>query len=134
MIQVGSIASWSVRSAHESPRHHVNVKSHQAHLIRRLFYRGDRRSVRDGQREVLDETEDRLVPAQDSGIFTSARHIFVGHMTVYYILRSSGPNRPPQAPRVKRTYRHWQRKNSNNLRQCDLKQTGARRLITNVGD
>jgi len=56
------------------------------------------------------------------------------HMTVYRILVSSGLNRPLQKPRVKRTYARWQRRHPNSLCQCDLKQAGARWLITNLDD
>jgi transposase InsO family protein len=58
----------------------------------------------------------------------------VGHMTVYRILRTSGLNRPLTKPRIKRTYRRWQRIHSNSLWQCDLKLVGARWLITILDD
>jgi len=62
------------------------------------------------------------------------RGIHICHMTVYRILRSSGLNRPLQTPRVKRTYRRWQRKHPNSLWQCDLKVVHPRWLITILDD
>ena len=58
----------------------------------------------------------------------------LSHMTVYRILRYSGLNRPLQKPRIKRTYRRWQRTRSNSLWQCDLKLVGQRWLITILDD
>ena len=55
-------------------------------------------------------------------------------MTVYRILSASGLNRPLQKPRLKRTYKRWQRKHPNSLWQCDLKVVGARWLITILDD
>jgi len=45
----------------------------------------------------------------------------VSHMTAYRILRQAGLNHPLTKPRIKRTYRRWQRMHSNSLWQCDLK-------------
>jgi len=58
----------------------------------------------------------------------------VGHMTVYRILRTSGLNQPLTKPRIKRTYRRWQRIHPNSLWQCDLKLVGARWLIAILDD
>ena len=58
----------------------------------------------------------------------------VGHMTVYRILLSSGLNHPLAKPRIKRTYKHWQRKHPNSLWQCDLKLDAPRWLITILDD
>jgi hypothetical protein len=56
-------------------------------------------------------------------------------MTVYRILSASGLNRPLQKPRLKRTYKRWQRKHPNSLWQCDLKVIPpARWLITILDD
>jgi transposase InsO family protein len=58
----------------------------------------------------------------------------VGHMTVYRTLLASGLNHPLTKPRIKRTYRRWQRIHSNSLWQCDLKLVDARWLITILDD
>ena len=58
----------------------------------------------------------------------------VGHMTVYRILCSSGLNRPLPKPRIKRTYKRWQRTHPNSLWQCDLKLVDPRWLITILDD
>jgi len=55
-------------------------------------------------------------------------------MTVYRILLVSGLNRPLQKPRLKRTYRRWQRRHPNSLWQCDLKLVDATWLITILDD
>ena len=56
------------------------------------------------------------------------------HMTVYRILRREGLNHPLTKPRVKRTYRRWQRRRPNSLWQCDLKVVGTRWLIAILDD
>lgn len=58
----------------------------------------------------------------------------VGSMTVYRILRQTGLNRPLETPRIKRTYKRWQRRHPNSLWQCDLKVVDARWLITILDD
>jgi transposase InsO family protein len=62
------------------------------------------------------------------------RGIRISHMTVYRILRSSGLNHPLEKPRMKRTYRRWQRTHPNSLWQCDLKLVPPRWLITILDD
>jgi hypothetical protein len=62
------------------------------------------------------------------------RGIPICYMTVYRILRSSGPNGPLQKPRVKRTHARWQRKYSNRFWQCGLKIVEARWLMTILDD
>jgi transposase InsO family protein len=58
----------------------------------------------------------------------------VGHMTVYRTLLASGLNQPLTKPRIKRTYKRWQRMRSNSLWQCDLKLVPPRWLITILDD
>jgi len=58
----------------------------------------------------------------------------VGHMTVYRALQASGLNHPLTKPRIKRTYRRWQRMRSNSLWQCDLKLAPPRWLIGILDD
>jgi len=58
----------------------------------------------------------------------------VGHMTVYRTLLSSGLNHPLTKPRIKRTYKRWQRMHPNSLWQCDLKLVGQEWLITILDD
>jgi len=58
----------------------------------------------------------------------------VGSTTIYRILRREGLNHPLEKPRIKRTYRRWQRTHPNSLWQCDLKLVGARWLITILDD
>jgi len=58
----------------------------------------------------------------------------VGHMTVYRTLLASGLNHPLTKPRIKRTYKRWQRKRSNSLWQCDLKLDPPKWLITILDD
>jgi transposase InsO family protein len=60
--------------------------------------------------------------------------IKVGSTTVYRILCREGLNHPLKKPRVKRTYKRWQRRRSNSLWQCDLKLVGAEWLITILDD
>ena len=56
------------------------------------------------------------------------------HRTVYRILLREGLNNPLTKPRIKRTYRRWQRMHPNNLWQCDLKLVGAKWLIAILDD
>jgi len=56
------------------------------------------------------------------------------HMTVYRILLKEGLNHPLTKPRIKRTYRRWQRTRPNSLWQCDLKLVGARWLVGILDD
>lgn len=58
----------------------------------------------------------------------------VGHMTVYRTLLASGLNHPLSKPRVKRTYKRWQRMHPNSLWQCDLKLVGQEWLIGILDD
>jgi putative transposase len=58
----------------------------------------------------------------------------VGHMTVYRTLLTSDLNHPLTKPRIKRTYKRWQRIHPNSLWQCDLKLVGPRWLITILDD
>jgi len=55
-------------------------------------------------------------------------------MTVYRTLRTSNLNQPLTKPRIKRTYKHWQRTHPNSLWQCDLKLVDAEWLITILDD
>ena len=66
--------------------------------------------------------------------YLRTQHRPVGHMTVYRILRTAGLNQPLTKPRIKRTYKHWQRKHPNSLWQCDLKLVGPKWLITILDD
>jgi len=63
-----------------------------------------------------------------------AEGVHIGHMTVYRILCQANLNKPLQRPRIKRTYKRWQRKHPNSLWQCDLKLDDARWLITILDD
>jgi transposase InsO family protein len=58
----------------------------------------------------------------------------VGHMTVYRTLLASGFNHPLTKPRMKRTYRRWQRIHPNSLWQCDLKLVPPRWLVGILDD
>ena len=58
----------------------------------------------------------------------------VGHMTVYRTLQASGLNQPLTKPRLKRTYKRWQRTHSNSLWQCDLKLVPPRWLVGILDD
>lgn len=58
----------------------------------------------------------------------------VGHMTVYRTLLAVGLNRPLTKPRIKRTYRRWQRMRPNSLWQCDLKLVPPRWLVGILDD
>ena len=44
-----------------------------------------------------------------------AEGVHIGHMTVYRILCQANLNKPLQRPRIKRTYKRWQRKHPNSL-------------------
>jgi len=56
------------------------------------------------------------------------------HMTVYRILRETGLNHPLTQPRIKRTYRRWQRMHPNSLWQCDLKLVPPKWLVGILDD
>jgi putative transposase len=60
--------------------------------------------------------------------------IEICHMTVYRILRQTGLNYPLTKPRIKRTYRRWQRMHPNSLWQCDLKLVGREWLVGILDD
>jgi len=62
------------------------------------------------------------------------KSINISHMTVYRILCREGLNHPLEKPRIKRTYKRWQRISPNSLWQCDLKLVGPRWLITILDD
>jgi len=58
----------------------------------------------------------------------------VGHMTVYRTMLAAGLNHPLTKPRIKRTYRRWQRMHPNSLWQCDLKLVPPRWLVGILDD
>jgi len=66
--------------------------------------------------------------------YLGTRGIKIGSTTVYRTLCQEGLNHPLAKPRIKRTYKRWQRKRPNSLWQCDLKLVGARWLITILDD
>jgi transposase InsO family protein len=66
--------------------------------------------------------------------YLGTQGVKVGSTTVYRILRREGLNHPLEKPRIKRTYRRWQRMHSNSLWQCDLKLVPPRWLITILDD
>jgi len=66
--------------------------------------------------------------------YLKTQGVKVGSTTVYRILCLEGLNHPLEKPRIKRTYRRWQRKNPNSLWQCDLKLVGDEWLITILDD
>jgi len=66
--------------------------------------------------------------------YLRTQHRPVGHMTVYRTLLSSGLNHPITKPRIKRTYRRWQRMHPNSLWQCDLKLDAPRWLMGILDD
>jgi len=66
--------------------------------------------------------------------YLRTQHRSVGHMTVYRTLLAAGLNQPLMKPRIKRTYKRWQRLHSNSLWQCDLKLDAPRWLITILDD
>jgi transposase InsO family protein len=72
-------------------------------------------------------------PEKIAGYLTK-QNTTISHMTVYRILCSSGLNRPLTKPRIKRTYRRWQRMHSNSLWQCDLKLVGPKWLMGILDD
>jgi transposase InsO family protein len=59
-------------------------------------------------------------PQKIAGYLTKEK-MQISHMTAYRILRQAGLNHPLTKPRIKRTYKRWQRMHSNSLWQCDLK-------------
>lgn len=66
--------------------------------------------------------------------YLGTQGVKVGSTTIYRILRQAGLNHPLTKPRIKRTYKRWQRTHPNSLWQCDLKLVGARWLITILDD
>ena len=66
--------------------------------------------------------------------YLGTQGIRIGSTTVYRTLCQEGLNHPLAKPRIKRTYKRWQRKRPNSLWQCDLKLVGARWLITILDD
>jgi transposase InsO family protein len=73
-------------------------------------------------------------PILIEGYLRRVESIEIGHTTIHRLLRQAGLNNPLQKPRQRRSYRRWQRWHPNSLWQCDLKQAGARWLITNLDD
>jgi transposase InsO family protein len=72
-------------------------------------------------------------PQKIAGYLTKQK-MQISHMTAYRILRSSGLNYPLTKPRIKRTYRRWQRMHPNSLWQCDLKLVPPRWLMGILDD
>jgi transposase InsO family protein len=75
--------------------------------------------------EIVDEIKTVRVqtgwgPQKIAGYLTK-ENVRISHMTAYRIIRQAGLNHPLTKPRIKRTYRRWQRIHSNSLWQCDLK-------------
>ena len=66
--------------------------------------------------------------------YLETQGVKVGSMTVYRILCREGLNNPLAKPRIKRTYKRWQRRRPNSLWQCDLKLVDAEWLITILDD
>ena len=88
--------------------------------------------------EVTDEIEAVRVrtgwgPHKIAGYLRTRGHT-VGHMTVYRTLLASDLNHPLTKPRIKRTYRRWQRMHPNSLWQCDLKLVPPRWLVGILDD
>ena len=88
--------------------------------------------------EIVDEIKTVRVqtgwgPQKIAGYRTKQR-MQISHMTVYRILRQAGLNHPLTKPRIKRTYRRWQRMHPNSLWQCDLKLVGPKWLMGILDD
>jgi len=66
--------------------------------------------------------------------YLGTKGVKVGSTTVYRILCREGLNHPLEKPRIKRTYRRWERDHPNSLWQCDLKMLGGEWLITILDD
>jgi len=66
--------------------------------------------------------------------YLGTQGVKVGSTTIYRILRRTGLNHPLTKPRIKRTYRRWQRMHPNSLWQCDLKLVPPKWLITILDD
>ncbi len=66
--------------------------------------------------------------------YLGTKGVNVGSTTVYRILCCEGFNHPLEKPRIKRTYRRWEREHPNSLWQCDLKMLGGEWLITILDD
>jgi putative transposase len=96
------------------------------------------RTIHQTPTELLDEIKNVRVktgwgPHKIAG-YLRTQGTPVGHMTVYRTLLASELNHSLTKPRIKRTYRRWQRTHPNSLWQCDLKLVGARWLITILDD
>jgi transposase InsO family protein len=89
-------------------------------------------------KEIVDEIKALRArtgwgPQKIAGYLTK-QNMTISHMTAYRILRQAGLNHPLTKPRIKRTYRRWQRIHSNSLWQCDLKLVPPRWLIGILDD
>jgi len=104
----------------------LQPKSRRPHTIHRT-------AIRTVEEVVKIRRETGWCPHKIAGYLRTQRRP-VGHMTVYRILRSSGLNHPLTKPRIKRTYKRWQRTHPNSLWQCDLKFDESRWLITILDD
>jgi len=150
---VMKLRRWCIRRRGEGVS--VNAICTAAQIPRRTFYNWWNRygeagfeNLADKSRrpntihKTSDETVNRIInlrketgwcPHRIAG-YLRKNSIDVCHMTVYRILCQEGLNHPLQKPRNKRTYKHWQRRHSNSLWQCDLKLTDAKWLITILDD
>ena len=72
-------------------------------------------------------------PHKIAGYLTN-QNMQISHMTAYRIIRQAGLNHPLTKPRIKRTYKRWQRRHPNSLWQCDLKLVAPRWLIGILDD
>ena len=133
----------------------VNKICTLAQIPRRTFYNWWNRYEEGGFENLIDkprrpntvhktpdETADRVItlrketgwcPHRIAG-YLRKNGVDICHMTVYRILCREGLNHPLAKPRIKRTYKRWQRISPNILWQCDLKLVGPRWLITILDD
>jgi hypothetical protein len=73
-------------------------------------------------------------PILIEGYLRKADLMQIGHTIIHRLPKQAGMNNPLQKPRQRRSYRRWQRRHPNSLRQCDLKVLDARWLITILDD
>jgi transposase InsO family protein len=104
----------------------LQPKSRRPHIIHRT------------PAEIVDEikavrTQTGWGPQKIAGYLTKQK-MQISHMTAYRILRQAGLNHPLTKPRIKRTYKRWQRMHSNSLWQCDLKLVAPKWLMGILDD
>jgi len=124
-IPIRTIYDW-LRRYRQQGLEGLQPKSRRPHTIHRT------------DEEVVNEIKTVRVqtgwgPQKIAG-YLAKEKMQISHMTAYRILRQAGLNHPLTKPRIKRTYRRWQRMHPNSLWQCDLKLVPPKWLMGIIDD